>query len=223
MQDWCRPVNLQRRLGPAVGLAPLVGAPDFGKRFAIPADLEQKRADAVVGAGAENAVAGDHRVRGIHRLIHARAKPATEQNRTVLGIHPNQPLPCEAEQHPFAVHGGQRWRGVAGQFFKTVPAHKRFSGPADGRFTLPRFLADTFPDRFAGVLVERDHCGVRLAADHHDQQITLEHRRGTDAKERLGDLEFLRRLSLPNRLASFHVETVQDTLGAEGEAVLLRE
>src|SRR5205814_9500417 len=135
----------------------------------------------------------------------------------------NQSLSHQAEYLTFPVHGRGHRRRVTGLFVPTFPFHRRFAWPARHGGALPVLFADAFPDRLSRPGIERHDTGVRLAADHRDQQLALQYGRAAHAEEGRWHVPILARVTFPDRLARGKIDAKQFSLRAEGVAAIGRE
>src|SRR5690606_5792974 len=75
----------------------------------------------------------------------------------------------------------------------------------------PRAIADDLVEPPEGDLL----IFGRTTADHHDQQVAVDHRVAPDAEEILDDAKLLVRVNMPPRLAVLDAEAVEHSIGTE--------
>lgn len=198
-------------------------APNFFYGFAVELHLKQDRADSVIGGREKDEIALDDRAHGVDRFVDGRTEPKTEAHLSRFGFQRNQALAHEAEKVVFSVDDGGHWGCVAGLHSVIFPNDGRFSSPAGLGEALPVVFSDVFPNCFSGGWIEGYHAGIGLAADHSDEESVSEDWGATDSEEGLRHLEIHGRVSHPNFLARFPIQSEQLAFGAEGVATVCRE
>src|SRR4051812_38191474 len=175
-------------------------APDWFERFVAGQNLQENRADSIIGGGEKNRIIHDNGTHGIDGIVGTRTEPITKINGAIGGIHGDEALAGEAEKFPLTIYGGGDRGGGAGLFIeaKDLPIDFAFAGPGNHGLTLPIFFADIFPNSLTGFGIKGDDAGIWLAANHNDKEVAFEKGSAADTEKCFGNLPVFASITFPD-------------------------